>query len=97
MSTPWMHDRADRAAALGRSVRRRRQDLGLTQEDLADLAGCSERFVHTVEAGKTTIRLDKALDVLATLGLTLRLVRGRGGAVEVADDLVPATAPDGAA
>jgi hypothetical protein len=31
------------------------------------------RFVHTVEAGKATIRLDKLIDVLDVLGLRLAL------------------------
>lgn len=64
----------DRAAALGAAVRARRRRLGLRQEELADLAGCSERFVHTLETGKQTVRLDKVLDVLAVLGLDLAVV-----------------------
>jgi HTH-type transcriptional regulator / antitoxin HipB len=82
-----LHDRVDRTSGLATAVRARRRELGLRQEELADLAGCSERFVHTVEAGKETVRLDKVLDVLATLGLTFALVRGRNGIVTVADDL----------
>lgn len=50
-------------------VRERRKALGLTQDDLADLAGCSPRFVRALEAGKATVRMDKVLDVLAVLGL----------------------------
>ena len=45
----------------------------LTQVELAELAGCSTRFVHTVEAGKPTLRLDAVLRLLATLGLRLEL------------------------
>ncbi|MGF7234925.1 MAG: type II toxin-antitoxin system Y4mF family antitoxin [Frankia sp.] len=72
---------------LGRAVRLRRQSLGLRQEQLADLAGCSERFVHTLETGKATVRLDKVLDVLTTLGLTLTVGRGRSGGVATAPEL----------
>jgi y4mF family transcriptional regulator len=53
-------------------------ELGLRQADLAELAGCSQRFVHTVEQGKATLRLDKLLDVLEVLGLGLSVVPGRG-------------------
>lgn len=60
-------------------VRKRRRALGLRQADLADLAGCSERFVHTVENGKTTLRLDKLLDVLDVLGLELVVGRRQSG------------------
>ena len=65
--------------SLGERVRQRRKALGLRQADLADLAGCSNRFVHTVENGKTTLRLDKVLDVLDVLGLELLVVRRQGG------------------
>ena len=67
-----MNDRA-----FGSAIQRRRRALGLNQSDIADLAGCSVRFVHSVEAGKATVRLDKLLDVLEVLGLGLALIRGR--------------------
>lgn len=63
---------------LGEAVRRRRHELGLRQTELADLAGCSQRFVHTVEHGKRSLRLDKVLDLLEVLGLALLVVPGRG-------------------
>lgn len=71
-----MHDRASRRAfpaVLASAVRQRRKDLDLKQVELAELAGCSTRFLHTVEAGKATIRLDKLLSVLRVLGLGLEL------------------------
>lgn len=64
---------------LSETVRIRRKALGLRQAELADLAGCSERFVHTVENGKASLRLDKLLDVLRVLGLDLAVVLGQGG------------------
>lgn len=67
-----------RTAALANTVRKRRKDLGLRQAELAALAGCSERFVHTVENGKPTLRLDKVLDILEVLGLDLELTAGEG-------------------
>lgn len=63
---------------LAGAVRRRRKELGLRQAEVADLAGCSQRFVHTVEQGKPSLRLDKLLDVLEVLGLGLSVVPGRG-------------------
>ena len=60
---------------LAGQVRQRRKSLGLTQDSLADLAGCSARFVRLVEAGKTTVRLDKLTDVLEALGLELTATR----------------------
>jgi len=64
---------------LSETVRSRRKALGLRQAELADLAGCSERFVHTVENGKVSLRLDKLLDLLKVLGLDLVVVLGQAG------------------
>lgn len=61
------------AATLGAEVRARRGSLTLSQSELADLAGVSERFVRFVEQGKTTIQLEQLLAVLGTLGLELRV------------------------
>ncbi len=58
--------------ALADDVRDRRRTLALSQADAADLAGVSERFVRSVEAGKETVRLDKLVALLDVLGLELR-------------------------
>ncbi|HEY8701698.1 MAG TPA: type II toxin-antitoxin system Y4mF family antitoxin [Arthrobacter sp.] len=58
---------------LAAEVRTRRTALRLTQRDLADMAGVSERFVRFVEQGKSSIQLNSLTAVLATLGLELRL------------------------
>lgn len=71
-----MHDRA--FFALAASVRARRRTLRLRQEELADLADCSTRFVHMLEQGKPTVRLDKVLDVLEVVGLGLTVRPGSG-------------------
>jgi HTH-type transcriptional regulator/antitoxin HipB len=68
------HERAD----LAQVVRGRRRQLDLRQEDLADLAGVSLRFVQALEAGKRTVQLDRVEAVLAVLGLRLRVERVRG-------------------
>ena len=60
---------------IGHAVRERRARLGLRQDELAELAGVSERFVHTLENGKDTVRLDKVSAVLGALGLELRVER----------------------
>lgn len=78
----WSGDRPERGesrvASLARIVRGRREELGLRQSELADLAGCSERFIHTIEHGKSSLRMDKVLDVLEVLGLDLLVASGRG-------------------
>jgi HTH-type transcriptional regulator / antitoxin HipB len=55
-------------------VRGRRRDLGLRQQELADLAGCSVRFLHELENHKPRLALDKVSDVLEVLGLRLAIV-----------------------
>lgn len=64
------------ANGLANDVRARRVQLRLRQEELADLAGVSERFVYALENGKQTVQLDKLLAVLNALGLHLELHRG---------------------
>ena len=62
-------------------VRRRRKTLRLTQHDLAALAGCGPDFLYDLEKGKPTLRLDKVIAVLSTLGIQLRLEAGSAGLV----------------
>jgi len=50
-------------------LRTRRKELNLTQRELADLAGVSPRFIHELENGKATLRLDRLLAVADALGL----------------------------
>ncbi len=66
---------------LASKVRARRAYLRLRQEELADLAGVSERFVYALENGKTTVQLDKVLAVLNALGLHLEIHRGANGEI----------------
>jgi len=65
-------------SALAEAVWLRRDALGLSQAELAARAGCSTRFIHTLEHGKATLRLDKVLEVLAVLKLDLEVCPGRG-------------------
>jgi len=69
------HD--ERVRLLSSAIAARRRALELTQIELARLAGCGPDFLYDLESGKTTVRLDKILDVLAVLGLELRLVEGK--------------------
>lgn len=60
---------------IGQSVQARRASLGLTQKQLASIAGVSERLVRSIEAGDAQgVGLTKLEVVLAPLGLELRLV-----------------------
>lgn len=71
---------------LAQTVRRRRVSLGLRQDELADLAEVSERFVYALESGKRSVQLDKLVAVLAALGLHLELRRGAAPWVTASTD-----------
>ncbi len=62
-------------AQLGELVRSVRKEQGLTQLDVAGLAGLSNRFVIDLEKGKETLQMQKVLDVLALLGLEVVIRR----------------------
>lgn len=56
-------------AELGRAVRAARLARGLTQEDLADRAKVSRKFVVQLEEGKASAHLGKVLTVMMSAGL----------------------------
>jgi y4mF family transcriptional regulator len=60
--------------ALRLSVVKARKAQNLRQQDLADLANVSCRFLSDLENGKATVELNKVLQVLHTLGLDLQVV-----------------------
>lgn len=53
---------------LGEALRTARKQLSLTQPQLALAAGVGVRFVVELEAGKTSVRLEQVLRVIAALG-----------------------------
>lgn len=62
-------DAAAFAQRFGDLVRRRRQEMGLTLEDLATVAGVGIRFVHELEKGKPTCQIGRAFVVAGLVGL----------------------------
>lgn len=58
-------------ADLGRQIRTARKAQGLTQAQLADIAGVGTRFVSELERGKDTARLGLALELAGLVGLDL--------------------------
>jgi y4mF family transcriptional regulator len=49
-------------------VKNRRNQLGLTQKELAERAGVGLRFVRDLEQGKESLQVDKVNQVLALFG-----------------------------
>ncbi|MBI4212487.1 MAG: helix-turn-helix transcriptional regulator [Deltaproteobacteria bacterium] len=52
-------------------IRQRRKEEGMTQQQLALLAGVGLRFVRDVEQGKESLRVDKVNAVLKLFGKKL--------------------------
>ena len=59
-----------RLRAFGAAVRRRRSDLGLSQEKLAERAGVHRTYVGGVERGERNISLVNILNLADALDLT---------------------------
>lgn len=60
------------ARQIGQVIRKKRTALGLTQQQLADVAHVSRGFINRIEKGASTaVYPDKLLDVLKALDLSL--------------------------
>ena len=68
----------ENAVDFGRAVRIARKEAGLSQNQLAEKCGCSQRLVSEIERGKETAELGKALRLLVGLGIPLTAGRSRG-------------------
>ena len=66
-----MESAIEDARDFGRAVRLARKEAGISQTQLAEICGCSQRFVSEVERGKATAELGRALKLLAALGVPL--------------------------
>jgi y4mF family transcriptional regulator len=62
-------NRVRTAAELGAMLRTRRKAKGLTQVELADLAGVSQRFISELERGRESTGLALVLRVCSRLAL----------------------------
>lgn len=56
---------------VGERIRRRRSELGWTQDVLAQKAGISKSFLSDLENGKRSISADNLLHIARALGLSL--------------------------
>lgn len=65
-----------------RDLHQRRLALGLTQQELADLARISRATVQAIESGQATVRLSSVLSIAEVLGYSIVAV-SRVGAERV--------------
>jgi len=66
-----MSKAAETQSKLSRKLKQAREEAGLTQDQLADLASISNRTVYLFENDKGSIRLDTYLKLLDALGLEM--------------------------
>ena len=55
------------AALIGRRILKRRKELGLTQENLADRSGLSQSFLTCVERGEKGLGFDSIIKISCAL------------------------------
>ena len=76
MQGKWlMKTELTNASQLAEVVRSERKRQKVSQIRLSQLANVGVRFVRDLEDGKETVRLDKVLAVLETLGIAIELSR----------------------
>jgi y4mF family transcriptional regulator len=56
---------------LASAIKQKRQELGLTQEQVAMVSGSGVRFIVDLEKGKPTCQIGLTLKVLQVLGLRI--------------------------
>lgn len=61
----------DPVTELGAELQRARKQNGLTQEQLAELAGISERTLRSIERGAGNASIEAVLSVANVLGLRI--------------------------
>jgi ribosome-binding protein aMBF1 (putative translation factor) len=61
------------AASVGPAIRSYREQAGLTQEQLADMAGLNRSYLSDLEQGKETEQMRRILRVLKLLGVRATL------------------------
>ena len=62
-----------RTSEIGNLIRRRRREAGYTIQQLAQLLGCSTRFLGEVERGKESASIGRVLQIAVSLGLEMRM------------------------
>jgi len=71
---------------VGRLIQRFRQEKGLNQTQLAQLAGQRQEMISKIETGQSGVKLTTLFDVLAALGLEMTLEsRSQSSSADIED------------
>jgi len=65
------HTEQTNATEIGKLIQSERKRQGLTQLQLAGMAGTGIRLISDIENGKGTVQIQKLMSVIQTLGLGL--------------------------
>ena len=85
-------------STVGERIKKRRNELGWTQDQLAQKAGISKSFLSDLENGKRSVSADNLLDIARVLSLSLDyLMKGEEPKVRTAEVQIPASLSDFAA
>ncbi|MFO0806146.1 MAG: helix-turn-helix transcriptional regulator [Gemmataceae bacterium] len=77
---------------VGERIRKRRTELGWTQDQLAQKAGISKSFLSDLENGKRSVSADNLLDIARVLSLSLDyLMKGEETEPKSAEVQIPAS------
>jgi len=66
-----MYDIANNLRAIGAAIRTRRKQIGMTQQDVAEIAGLQRQTISRVEAGNNAVAVETVARVAAVVGLDL--------------------------
>lgn len=58
--------------SIGKIIYAHRKKSGLTQKQLADIAGIGKTVVYDIEKGKETVRLNTLLKILSALNIKIK-------------------------
>jgi len=62
---------------IGLLIKKKRNELNMTQPQLANISGNGIRFISDLENGKKTMQIGKVLDIIHILGFDL-IISARG-------------------
>jgi transcriptional regulator with XRE-family HTH domain len=79
-------------ASVGERIKKRRAELGWTQEQLAQKAGISKSFLSDLENSKRSVGADNLLDIARALGVSLDfLMTGEASKDQATEVPIPAS------
>jgi transcriptional regulator with XRE-family HTH domain len=88
----WVHVEGDSMATVGERIKERRNELGWTQEVLAQKAGISKSFLSDLENGKRNVGADTLLEIARALSRSLDyLMEGKEVESERTEVQIPAS------